>query len=590
MIARRLGAIVAAAITVGAVGAATAAATAEPDVNRRPLVITLVVDGLDGDSVDAGRAPFLSSLLTGQDARSTYFQESRAIMPTVTNANHVAMMSGAYAGQSGNPGNEFAIYAPLEHEDSCAATGPMNSRALPTPTTGESRNCPQAQMVFEAIKRQGNPDELVTAAIFGKPVVGRIFAGRNVDPRRTDADHLWAPCDESPEDDEYCAEVPTNPITGYSLEDSIVMDEVVRVLQEGVPADGEMKRPDFAFVNLPQVDLAGHGFGPGGVYDEAIAMADDEIERLVSTLQALGEWERTVLIVVSDHSMDTTPTKVDLNDVIEAAGVPEDRFLVTMGDNGMAAHVYVPDRKSPDRFALLKQIRDAVIAEPTVAGALYREPNPADGGRANSLKGARPEWRVEGERSGDLFVTAKTGALFAGSGDSGNFAQGHHGSTTTRDNFFAVIGGSSLVRQRSIAGVAAPDFEDTAANPKQAENVDVAATVMGLFGLFAPADDEGRFLKQAFNREVLREVALPERPRLRVRDAPGSRLVLRPRPRGGEYDLEQRVRGRWKELLDREEANKVKVRGERGDRATFRLRSISAASVKSRWRRENARF
>ena len=45
-------------------------------------------------------------------------------MPTVTNPNHTAMMTGAYAGDSGIPGNEFALYSPLESEDSCVATGP----------------------------------------------------------------------------------------------------------------------------------------------------------------------------------------------------------------------------------------------------------------------------------------------------------------------------------------------------------------------------------------------------------------------------------------------------------------------------------
>ncbi len=105
-------------------------------------------------------------------------------MPTVTNANHTAMMTGAYAGNSGIAGNEFALYAPLENGDSCAATGPEDTRALPTTTSGENRNCPQAEMVFEAIKRQGNPRGLVTAGIFGKPKLGRIFAGQERRPRR----------------------------------------------------------------------------------------------------------------------------------------------------------------------------------------------------------------------------------------------------------------------------------------------------------------------------------------------------------------------------------------------------------------------
>ncbi len=368
------------------------------------------------------------------------------------------------------------------------------------------------------------------------------------------------------------------------------MNEVVRVMRDGVPAEGERERPDFTFVNLHQVDSAGHFFGRGPAYDQAVALADDEIERLVATLQALGEWERTVLIVLSDHSIDSTPTKVNLESGIEGAGVPEDSFEAVMGDNGMAAHIYLADRESPDRFALLKQIRDAVVANSNVNDALYREPNPADGGQANTIAGARPEWRVEGERSGDLFVTAKPGALFASSTGSGNFAQGHHGSNSTRDNFFAVIGGSSLVRQRTITGLAAPDFDDTAANPQQAENADVAATAMGLFGMFAPEDNEGRFLKQAFDRRVLREISLPERPELRVRDAGKGAVLLRFLPTGGNYDVQTRRRGDWKSLAEGTDEEELRVEGKPGARADFRLRSISAADVKSRWRKAEGRY
>ena len=93
-----------------------------------------------------------------------------------TNPNHLAMMTGAYGDASGIPGNKFALYAPLENEDSCQATGPVDETKPPSVTSGENANCPLAETVFEAIKRQGNPDGLLTAGIFGKPKLGRIFA------------------------------------------------------------------------------------------------------------------------------------------------------------------------------------------------------------------------------------------------------------------------------------------------------------------------------------------------------------------------------------------------------------------------------
>ncbi len=585
-------AVLAAALTAGVAGASARDAAEERGIKASdgPIVYAIVIDGLDGDAVDEGKAPFISSMLGGgEGASATYFEESRSVMPTVTNANHTAMMTGAYAGDSGIAGNEFALYAPLENGDSCASTGPENLKAVPTTTSGENLNCPQAEMVFEAIKRQGNPGGLVTAGIFGKPKLGRIFAGRNVDPDSRDVDYLWAPCASGPDDDEYCGQVETNPITGYGLDDAQVMDEVVRASTEGVPAGGAMERPDFTFVNLHQVDSAGHLTGRSAIYDTAVGMADDQIERLVTTLKSAGEWERTVMIILSDHAMEAVPTKVNLESVIEDAGVPADQFSAVMGDNASAAHIYLADRESDARFTVAKQIRDALAAHPSVADALYREPNPEDGGNAHTLAGERPDWHVEGERSGDIFVDAKAGTIFGSSSSINNFASGAHGSSSTRDNFFAVLGGSPLIRQGAIAGAAAPNFDDTADNPEQAENVDVAATVMGLFGLFAPDDNAGRFLKQAFDKKLLKETAKPETPKLRIKGG-GGKLTLRFRPEGGLYDLQLRDGGGWDKLLKKSSKEKLKVRGEKGEKATFRLRSISAAGVKSAWRKATARF
>ena len=68
---------------------------------------------------------------------------------------------------------------------------------------------------------------------------------------------------------------------------------------------------------------------------------------------------------------------------------------------------------------------------------------------------------------------------------------GNHGGPQTRDNFFAVTGGGDGVRSQSLAGNRDAFFDDTLSNPAQAENVDVAPTVMGLFGLAAPRDSAG---------------------------------------------------------------------------------------------------
>jgi hypothetical protein len=518
----------------------------------RPIVYVVVIDGLDGDRVDEGKAPFISSLLAGDGGRATYYEESRSVIIAETNPNHVAMMTGAYIDRSGTAGNGYGVYAPVK-ENTCVTTGPTDFSKPPTLTSGEDSSCLLAPTVFESIKRQGNPDRLLTAAVLGKPKLGAIFAGKRAVSGRRDVDHLWAPCSSSLEgDEEYCDDdVEKNPATGYAVDDAVVMDEVLRTMNEGVTApDGRTGRPDFTFVNLPQVDSAGHAFTPSAAYDTAIGMADGEIRRLVDALKARKEWERSVVIVLSDHSMDATLKKTRLSDILDEQGIDESAYTVI--GNGSAAMLYLTDRTSPARFELLKRIRAAALSSSAVTEALYREPNPQDEGTAHTIDGVHPGWHAAGERTGDLLVMHAPGGAFLDTGetsspltDVGPAVPGQHGAPQTRDNFFAVIGGGPYVRRQSLAGTRAPDFDDTLQNPRQAENVDPAPTVMGLFGMDAPADSAGRFLSEAFDVAKLPGRAQPPRPTMRVRRAGGGRgrgcrlrrYRLRLAPRGGTFNV-----------------------------------------------------
>lgn len=546
-------------LALSALAAPAGAAAAE-----RPLVYVIAIDGLDGDSVEQGQTPFISSLLAGTDASATYFPESSSVMPAETNPNHVAMMTGAFADHSGVPANAFALYAPLLNEDTCATTGPFDFGKPPTPTSGEDATCLIAESVFASIKRQGNPDGLLTAAIFGKPKLGRIFANRTVDPAKLDVDHLWAPCDSAPDDDGYCEDVQTNPVTGYAADDSIVMDEVLRVAEEGV---GEAKRrPDLVFANLPQVDSAGHAFGRGVIYDAAIGMADTEIQRLVNQLKSRGEWERTVLVLVSDHSMDSTASRVSPGERFGDAGIPESAYVEV--PNGSASLIYLSDRTNPDRFALLKKMRDALAGQTGYADVLYREANPEDGGEQHTVGRVRPEWRLSGERVGDLIVTTASGTGF----EEGVPLPGGHGAPHTADNFLAMASGGAFVRQSEIEATAF--------------NADLAPTVMGLFGLAPTRDNAARWLGGAFDVSALPGRAAPSaRPALRVRARRAGKLCVyrvKVGPKGGVYDVQRRGGKRWRKVRSKTERTTLRHRGAPGQR--FRARARSAAGIRGPWR------
>ena len=547
---------------------------------ERPIVYAVVIDGLDGDRVDEGKAPFIKTLLDGRGARATYFQESRSILIAETNPNHLAMMSGAYGDESGIPGNAFALYSPLENEDSCKPTGAVDEGKRPSPTSGENANCPIAQTVFDAIRKQGNPDGLLTAAIFGKPKLGRIFAAAG-------ADHLWAPCASGDDDDSYCGSVPTNPVSGYAVDDRSVMDEVIRSMNEGV---GEAKRrPGFTFVNLHQVDSAGHATGVAtGAYDEAIRLADMEIQRLVTALQERGEWGRTVLVLLSDHSMDTTLTKTNLTGAFTDAGIPEDSFVAVQ--NGSVDSIYLSDRTAPGRFELLKKMREAALATGRVEQALYREQNSLDGGATHTIDGAHPAWHAAGPRSPDLFVTHKPGGAFSDPSESSNPLPGNHGAPHTRDNFYAVVGGGNFVRQASLSGGRAADLDDTEQNPDQAENVDTAATVMGVLGLAEPRFSSGRFLGNALDISQLPGGGRPGGPPALKVARRGCSARVSWGAAEGVYDLQvKRGRSRYRSVLVNSRRLTRSLRLRRGVRYRLRVRRQAASGAHSGWARRSAR-
>ena len=207
-----------------------------------------------------------------------------------------------------------------------------------------------AENFFAAARRQGAPEAITTAGIFGKPKLARLFSSRReVAAPAYDADYLWTPCEDPGDDTPYCRQVPINPATQYAATDGIVMDEVLRTVREGVEADGAVKRPNLTFVNFPQIDSAGHATGTGAAYDAAIAQADGELRRFVDQQRELGLWERTVLFVVSDHSMDSTAHQ----DLAGAA-------LPRRGDPGLG----LPDRA--------ERQRGHGLPEPTAGGRTRR--------------------------------------------------------------------------------------------------------------------------------------------------------------------------------------------------------------------------
>lgn len=470
-----------------ALGLATGpSASAAPARSAKPLVYIFVLDGLDGDQYDRGRLPFVKSIVA---KRGSYYQQSRAIMIAETNPNHTAMITGAYGDTSGIPANTFALYGNgAASVDGC----PLTTKGSGPTEAGLAPQCVTAQTFFQSTATKKVRNRITSAGIFGKPKLATLYSAKR-SKKKYAADYLWTPCTTATPD--YCRKSPVS--FGYA-DDKGTMNAVLSSVRKGVKTEGgKRKKPNLTFVNMPTPDLTGHLNGVGKDYNKAAVAADAQLKRFVRQQKKLGLWSRTVMFVVSDHSMGTTARKTSLKEMLIAAGIPEDSFVVA--DNGGSEMIYLADRTSPDRFALLQKMREVTLSGGTTTGideALYREANPLDGGDANTVDAVHPAWRLGGERTGDLIVTQRPGGAFAEPVDP---TKGGHGGPYTTDNFFTITGGwKGLAKNGLIPGQAGPRFDDTLVNPGQAENVDVAPTAMRLLGLDPPRDNQGRVLTEAF--------------------------------------------------------------------------------------------
>lgn len=485
-------AIVALAL-IALIAAPAAGAAAKPKKPAKPLVYILSLDGLDRDAIEKeNKGEFLADLASDRDgAHGAFFGNSSSVMVAETNPNHSSMITGAYPERHGIVGNAFATPGAGTDEDSC----PASPGGPPAVTSGESPSCLRAETAFTALERQSDR-RYTTALIMGKDKLARLFSTQAVNPGTYDADHIWAPCDDPAP---YCdPDVPTNPISGYAADDAVVMDELIRTTREGVEDAGRMRRPNLSFVNFPAIDTAGHTFGrTNAAYGDAVDAAAAQIDRFVANQKELGIWRRTVMIIVSDHAMDDTPqlAKVSLQQVLTAGGIPPDAYEIV--GNGSAAHIYLTERNAAGAPELLAQMRSALTSAPGVDQALYRAPNPADGGDANAIATAAPSWHLGGVNTGDIVVSTRPGvAVLEASSVAAlpfNPLQGNHGSTFTRDNFWLIAGGGKLIRD---------------ANPKLAvTNANAAPTALRLLGAKPPADAQTGVAKTAFRKKLLRRLS-----------------------------------------------------------------------------------
>lgn len=457
--------------------------------------IVVVVDGLRPE--DMSFMPNLNALIAENCpepgcTHATEYEQARAIMVTETNANHAAMMTGAYGEGSG-------IIANNHYNRVTPGAQPLDQPQLNL-----------AETLFDRIETQA--PWLRTAAVFGKEKLRELFdctrdadgncAPSSGNPEGTTVNHLQpdtlAGATTSPSGFDPDLDCPAEPFSGSGITvatNQCTMDVALGVLQEG--------DPDFTFVNLADTDAASHLTGAGSpVALAAVVDADLQIDRLVDYLKASGKWQHSTLIVTADHNFGDTINPANTINLAGLQAVPgSPRAAVA---HGGSASIYLTDLPQGDdslttaQEDTLKTLRTAALALPGVTEALYRLPNSTDGGAANTIEEVHPNWNLGGTgRMGELLLIAAETHTFAPSQPgTGDVILGEHGHPTDRHVPFVVLSGGTYVRDQSVDAPsgAVNQVDDTGVLTEQAESVDIAPTISWILGVDPPANSQGRIL------------------------------------------------------------------------------------------------
>ncbi len=244
--------------------AACATSTRPQPDGGRALTVLISIDGFRADYLTRGVTPTLSAL-AAQGATGPM----RPSYPSVTFPNHYTLVTGKHPDHHGIVGNSFI--------------DPVLGRF--TMANKEPGFWDQAEPIWITAEKAG----LTTATMF--------WPGSETEQQGERPTH-WAPFDQA--------------VTGDQ--------RVVRLLGWL----DETPRPDLATLYFDTIDTVGHTFGPDTPeVDRALAEVDASVARLIAGLQARGLWERTHLIVVSDHGMaQTSPERVTyLDDLVDPAAI-----------------------------------------------------------------------------------------------------------------------------------------------------------------------------------------------------------------------------------------------------------------------------
>jgi arylsulfatase A-like enzyme len=287
-------------------------------VNRAVIVIC---DSLRADLITARDAPFLAEFA----AQSARFADHRSVFPSTTRTSAASIATGCLPARHGLLGNTMALD---EGEGLvCLSVGKPDFRDRLHRATGRTLHMPTLAEKLSAVGETAIAFSNVSpgAAYFLDPDgFGWVYnAAGSYGPGRR----------------------PLPASEGLAIGKGEVGDkEATERFCEEVLRD---RAPALAILWLSEPDYTGHHSPLGSpAHRAAIASADANVRRVADTVATLDpSGESTLLIVGSDHGMETVDETIDLDALLVDAGLKRapGSSEIVVAPNGTAALLYFAD-------------------------------------------------------------------------------------------------------------------------------------------------------------------------------------------------------------------------------------------------------
>ncbi|MGQ9632056.1 MAG: alkaline phosphatase family protein [bacterium] len=294
--------------------------------------IIFLIDGLDPEYLSLDIMPNIK----GYIAAGAFTEEGENALPTLTNVNHVSLLTGTYPERHGITGNY--------HYDR------IGGREI----FMDDASFIKEKLVFELAREAGKHTALVTA----KEKLTRLL-NRGLD--------FWMDMSHYPSD---LGEDAGGPPGIYTPEINLwtlnMAEEILR-----------RENPDLMYVAT--TDYIEHKCAPG---DPEMIQQIKDLDEIIGRIVGSLDLSRTLVVILADHGMRWKRRAVNLRAVLSRAGIPG-RAIPTIKDGlyqhhrnlGGACYVYIEDpERLGEAFEVLSQTEGVEEVVPNSSAGRYRLP------------------------------------------------------------------------------------------------------------------------------------------------------------------------------------------------------------------------